>query len=107
MPILFWIAFWSIVLGSLPAKAQEEPKCAPRDKMVLGWKQEFGETARNGGVVYQDGQPLSIIEFYASDETGTWSILATRPDGMMCIVALGRDYNGDLTAVTPPTGEPM
>ena len=31
---------------------------------------------------------------YASDDTGTWTVTVTLPDGMTCLVASGNAYEG-------------
>lgn len=36
-----------------------------------------------------DGQ---LVQVFASAETGTWTILMTRPDGVACILSAGKHY---------------
>ena len=33
-----------------------------------------------------------MVEIYASDASGSWTILVTRPDGAACIVASGQHF---------------
>jgi len=39
---------------------------------------------------------VQLIELWVSDETGTWSILVTKPDGMSCLVASGTSWTEQL-----------
>ncbi len=44
------------------------------------------------------------MEIYASDETGSWTIIVTLPDGMACLVAAGQSYEA-LADALPPKGD--
>jgi hypothetical protein len=66
--------------GTAPGSA-----CAARGEVVAKLAQRFGETLRSAGLQRADG----LVEVYASEETGTWTILVTRPDGMSCLLAAG------------------
>jgi hypothetical protein len=39
-------------------------------------------------------QNNTLLEVYASEETGTWTILVTRPDGVACLIAAGQMWDG-------------
>jgi hypothetical protein len=41
----------------------------------------------------------AVMELFASDATGTWSITMTLPDGRMCLMASGSGYEAE--ASTP------
>ena len=43
-----------------------------------------------------------LVEVYASEETGTWTILMTRPDGTTCLLAAGQRWEQDAR----PLGKP-
>jgi hypothetical protein len=45
-----------------------------------------------------------IIEVFASDETGSWTITITSPDGTTCLVAAGQFWENLLP---PPVGDPL
>src|SRR5690554_1283061 len=68
-------------LIALPALAQAP--CAPHDALVATIADSFGEALQ--GVGLQSNSTL--LEIYVSDESGTWTILVTRPDGMSCMIA--------------------
>ena len=67
------------------AEAAEPGACTSRGEVVAKLAQRFGETLRSVGLQKKDG----LVEIYASEKTGTWTILVTRPDGMSCLLAAG------------------
>ncbi|MEO1092891.1 MAG: hypothetical protein AAFX81_19905 [Pseudomonadota bacterium] len=45
----------------------------------------------------------ALMQVYASPQTGTWTITATRPDGMSCILAVGNNYEHHELGLGGPT----
>lgn len=80
-----------------PAGAQGPtgPPCAPRDEVVALLHQRFGEAVVGRGL----SAGGSLVEVYASGG-GTWTIVATRPAGVSCLIAAGDAWDG---AVPPPS----
>lgn len=78
-----------VVAGlALPASAQN---CAKRDLVVERLKAQFSEQLTAGGL--QGTSPVeTLLEVWASPETGTFTILMTNPNGLSCIVAAGTDF---------------
>ncbi len=72
----------------LPA-AQAQSKCLPHEKAVGNLLRHYGEQAVGVGLGTQ-GQ--SVFELYVA-ETGTWTILVTRTNGMSCVAASGNDWS--------------
>ena len=68
--------------------AAETAACAALAEVVAKLAQRFGETLRSVGLQRSDG----LLEVYASDRTGTWTILVTRPDGISCLLAAGERW---------------
>lgn len=90
-----------LALLVLPAMAEAQAArslCAERDQIVGTLTGYFGETARSWGM----GPAGHIVEIFASDETGTWTITVTAPDGTTCLVASGNSWE-DL--LQPARGE--
>jgi len=75
------------------AAAAQAASCGERDNIIAQLDSEYGETRRgiglSGGV---------ILEIWASDTTGTFTILSTTPNGFACVIAAGEDWI-DLGAV--------
>jgi hypothetical protein len=44
----------------------------------------------------------AVIEVYSSEETGTWTILVTRPDGTSCLLAAGQRWEQDVQPINAP-----
>ena len=70
------------------AVAQDSRNCAPREAVVDRLAEGYGETRQSIGL----GANNSVVEVFASDETGTWTITVTTPNGLTCLVASGQSY---------------
>lgn len=79
-----------IALHSAPAAAQMA--CGERDSIVAKLNDNYGETRRSGGLA----GPNMIFEIWASEATGTWTILRTAPNGITCIAVAGTDWWEDI-----------
>ena len=70
------------------AEAQRLPNsqqiCAPRAQIVEKLKAEFNEEPQAIGVTHSGG----LFEILSS-ESGTWTVLATGPNGVSCLVLSG------------------
>jgi hypothetical protein len=77
----------ALVVLTLPAHAGQ-PTCGPRDKLVAHLSTKFGETRRGIGLAKKN----RIVEVFASEERGTWTVAVTRPDGRMCLLASGTSW---------------
>lgn len=73
--------------------------CAPRDTVVDRLAEGYGETRRSIGL----GANNAVMEVFASDETGTWTITVTLPNGMTCLVASGQAFE-TMAEGLPPAG---
>ncbi len=76
------------------AEAAESGACAARGEVVAKLEQRFGETLRSAGLQRKDG----LVEVFASEKTGTWTILVTRPDGLSCLLAAGELWEDEPAA---------
>ena len=72
--------------------------CAERATVVDRLADKFGETWQSMGLNPQNG----VVEVYASDQTGTWTILITRPDGVSCLIASGEMWEEDAAPLVKP-----
>ncbi len=62
--------------------------CGDRTQVVQSLSKKYGETRQGIGL----GRNNGIMEIYASDKTGTWTILVTLPNGQACLIAAGESY---------------
>lgn len=80
------------------ADAAAQSVCGDRTQIVRRLADAYGEVRRGGGV----GGPKVIFELFASPETGSWTLLATRPEGRSCVVAVGESWRDLDDAVEDP-----
>jgi len=92
MKIGTWIAVILVVVGALILIAKEVSAqtsgCAQREQIVERLQSKYGETRQRMGLDNSN----RIVEVFASDETGTWTILVTSPSGMSCLLAHGQSW---------------
>ena len=77
-------------LASTTASAQAV-NCAKRDLITERLHSKFSEQLTAGGL-QATRRSTSFIEVWASQETGTFTVMLTRPDGVSCIIASGTDF---------------
>lgn len=80
------------------AQAQDTASCAPRDRVVERLAATYGETRRSMGL----GANNALVEVFASDDSGSWTITVTLPSGLTCLVASGQSYETMADAIQPP-----
>jgi hypothetical protein len=67
---------------------QGNRNCAPRPVVLERLADGYGETRQSIGL----GTQGAVVEVFASDETGTWTITVTMPTGMTCLIASGQSF---------------
>lgn len=77
-----------MVLAASQVQAQQNRNCAPREVVVDRLSSSYGETRQSIGL----GAQGSVVEVYASGDTGTWTITVTMPNGVTCLVASGQSF---------------
>jgi hypothetical protein len=77
-----------LALAGAPTFALAQANCADRQDLVDQLVSGYGEEFAGGGL--QNAR--HIIEVWASDEEGTWTILMTTADGKSCVMASGTDW---------------
>jgi hypothetical protein len=71
-----------------PAAAEREVACAAHDEMVATLRERYGERRVAAGIENAG----HMMEMFASPRTGSWTILATDPDGTACVMAVGEHF---------------
>ena len=85
-----------LALLATPALAQ---RCAPREMVVDRLANKYGETRQSIGL----GANNAVVEVFASDASGSWTIVVTSPNGLTCLVASGQAFES-LAEVLPTAG---
>lgn len=75
------------ILISLPAHAES---CGVRDVMIERLKNTYQEELAGGGI--HDGK--AVVEVWASEVTGSFTVLSTDANGRSCIMATGTNWHG-------------
>ncbi len=84
----------ALVLGmaaAAPPVAQAQMACGTRDSVLATLGDKYGDVRRGIGLA----GPTAIYEIWASDATGTWTILKTMPNGFTCVMAVGDGWHDD------------
>ena len=89
-----------LALASHQVAAEQTRNCAPRAAVVDRLATGYGETRQSIGL----GSQGSVMEVFASEDTGTWTITVTLPSGMTCLVASGQSFE-ELAEALPPKGK--
>lgn len=82
------LVFGMAAIAPPVAEAQSTNKCGPRGPFVESLTQKYKEVSKGVGL----SSATQVVEFWVSEETGTFSILVTYPNGMSCILAAGQNW---------------
>ncbi|MCV6598164.1 MAG: hypothetical protein OIF40_13900 [Mangrovicoccus sp.] len=75
-------------LSANPGLAQSAAHCGTRDAVVSKLNEKYGETRQSLGL----GGNNTLVELFASPETGSWTITITTPGGKTCLMASGQAF---------------
>ena len=89
------------LIAGMATAAQAQTHCDTRAVVVEKLGKVYGEVRRGGGL----SGLTEIFEIWASEATGSWTILKTTPNGIACIMAVGDGWHDDAGKLTP-IGDP-
>ena len=90
----------TLVIPPQPVAAQNSGNnCAPHEVVVRRLADSYGEVRQSIGL----GANNAMVEVFASEASGTWSITVTMPGGVTCLVASGQAYEA-LAEALPAKG---
>lgn len=89
----------TLLLAASQVQAQGARHCAPREAVVERLAERYGEARQSMGL----GGNNAVIEVFASEETGTWTITVTMVNGMTCLLASGQAFEA-LAEALPAAG---
>jgi hypothetical protein len=95
------LGFAGLVFLLAAQQALAGPPCGPRDQVVAHLAETYAETRRAVGLAGND----TVMELYAAETTGTWTIAVTTPEGMTCLMASGQGFQ-TVTEELPAKGDP-
>jgi hypothetical protein len=85
LAIILSVVPWSLV--SFPLHAAPENVCVDRVQFIERLKRQYSERQVSNGINYNG----VVVEVFASPE-GHFTILATSPDGVSCLIASGDNW---------------
>ncbi len=85
------------MLATAPPAAHAQSACGDRTAMVEQLSRTYGEERKGAGLAGQ----TALFEIWASDVTGSWTILKTYPNGTACLIATGENWHDELPVFTP------
>lgn len=101
---IFKVLFIAAGLSSCymsPATSQSR-FCADRESVIERLAEDYNESRMTIGI----GGNNLVVEQFANKDSGTWTILVTRPDGTTCLIASGLNF--ELLEEDPaPSGEDL
>lgn len=83
-----FIALTAFALLQAAPVAAQTMLCAEREMVVAELTDRYGEEVRGMGLAHQN----RIVEVFVSEETGTWTITVTSPNGTTCLMAAGQHF---------------
>ena len=92
----FALAFTGALTGSSAPATAGQPICGARDDVVSDLKKKYAETASARGLATAG----MMIEVFVSPE-GTFTIVATQPNGTSCLLAAGEAWHKLATVSAP------
>ena len=85
------------MLATAPPAARAQLSCGDRKAMVEQLSRTYGEARKGAGLAGR----TALFEIWASDVTGSWTILKTTPNGIACLIAAGENWHDDRPVFTP------
>ncbi len=87
---------FALALTGAPASAVSQPICGAHDDVASGLEKNYSESPIARGLATAG----MMIEVFVSPE-GTFTIVATRPDGTSCLLAAGEAWHKLATVSAP------
>ena len=95
------LGFAGLIFLTQPAQAQSQTKCGPRAAVVKTLAEKYAETRRSIGISANN----MVMEVYAAEGSGSWTITVTTPQGLTCLVASGLGFEAVVEEL-PARGDP-
>ena len=96
MKLKFAMLVAASLVAPVVASAQGQ-NCATRDMVVERLTTKYGESRQSIGMAPKG----RVIEVFASQETGTWTITVTMPNGITCLMASGQSFENLEEPIAP------
>lgn len=89
-PLLFFALGAALTGAAVVTPAAAAPHiCGQYEAITSKLTAQFGEKAVASGTS-RNGR--AYIEFWASEDSGTWSVVTVMPNGVSCLTSAGQDF---------------
>ena len=90
---------WALAPSALAQASLQltDPACHDHKDVVKMLDQQYAEAPKALGL-QSNGH---LVQVFVSEESGSWTIVTTRPDGLTCIVAAGEHWESLAVARGP------
>ncbi len=68
--------------------AMAQTACGERDKIITQLQSKYQESHRASGLETD----TKMVEIWTSKDSGTWTILITKANGVTCVAAAGKNW---------------
>lgn len=99
--MMFAMSFGFAALILATQNAFAAPNCAERSFVLNELGVQYRETRRAIGLAANN----TMMEMFASNDSGTWTLTVTMPDGTTCLVASGNGFEA-VTETLSALGDP-
>jgi hypothetical protein len=73
-----------LVAAMLLSSSANAGQCGPKQMVTEQLGERYGEVTFASGIVIDNS-----VKFFGNPQTGTWSMVVIRPDGLACVIAIG------------------
>lgn len=98
--IVLSLGMGALLLATQQAFAQRA-NCGPRQDVLRQLTEKYGEARQAMGLAANN----ALVEVFASEATGSWTITMTTPTGAMCLVASGQSFEVGVEDLIPASGK--
>jgi len=86
---ILWVAAIGLAAATLATPSQSQTSnCGEHGAVVERLAKKYGEARQGLGIAQNNG----VVEVFASEQSGTWTIVITMPSGRTCLVAAGEAW---------------
>lgn len=85
---MLWIGVGALLVTTQHLRADSRRTCGDRAIIVQNLAAAYGETLKSLGLARDN----TVFELYASDDTGTWTLIVTQANGLSCLAGAGTAY---------------
>lgn len=100
------IRLGALAIGLIATASTASASCGAREVLIQGLESKYSEKLAARGL-QQNARGSAIVEIWASEDSGTFTVLMTNANGQSCIMASGTHwFLQDIDLAAAPQGIP-